>query len=470
MTASRIAKAQDRHAATEVWPRRPDETETECKMTQNDTVLLTLLPEEGFSARVPTADALQTRLAERLAEVGAPALAEFAYVQKRADEIWGAAPTAHFARVLRAARVSSKPASKSKWQKAKAATSRLPASWRDIFRKSITASTTGKTVAGHDPWSADYFLAVINALVAWVGFCEAHDMPIAPTGATLEKYARGCVERRDDPVSERTASDYLQRIHAGYTLIDPGYPSRGCEYVMRDWRERSRFGGTPTKTGAQLVTAKAIYDLGFSWIGDASGRPMRGVHAARDFRNGLILAIGAALPERARALSYLAFDQSLVLLEDGHIHIRLPARALKMLERLKLRSDGRDTVFRNPRLHAALCEYRAMYRPLFDDGNCLFPSMKAPGMAVSEAQIGRLAGNLTLAAFGTRIPIHRLRDNVATDASEHLEGGVYAASALLRHQDIATTRKYDHSEGVRAAEEFGTYIEDQRAGSVDLDL
>jgi integrase len=126
--------------------------------------------------------------------------------------------------------------------------------------------------------------------------------------------------------------------------------------------------------------------------------------------------------------------------------------------------------FRNARLHAALCEYRAMYRPLFDDGDCLFPSMKARGMAISEAQIGRLTGNLTRAAFGTRIPVHRLRDNVATDAAEHLEGGVHAASTLLRHRDIATTRTYDQSEGVRAAEEFGGYVTSQRSKGVDLDV
>jgi integrase len=436
----------------------------------HDTGLLSLLPADGFAARVPTADALQTRLAERLAEVGAPALAEFAHVQKRAAEIWGAAPTAHFARVLREARVSRKAPVTSKYQKARSAVGRLPGAWQDVFQERITASETGRTVAGHAPWSADYLLAIINAVAAWISFCDARDMPIAPTGANLEKYARACVDRRDDPVSERTATNYCQRIHAGYTLIDPGYPSRGCEFVIRDWRERSRRRGTPTKTGAQLVTARAIYDLGFSLIDGARKRPMRGLHAAKDFRNGLILAVGTSLPERARALSCLAFEQSLFLLEAGHIHIRLPASALKMLERLKPGSDGRDTVFRNARLHAALCEYRAMYRPLFDDGDCLFPSMKARGMAISEAQIGRLTGNLTRAAFGTRIPVHRLRDNVATDAAEHLEGGVHAASTLLRHRDIATTRTYDQSEGVRAAEEFGGYVTSQRSKGVDLDV
>lgn len=454
----------------EAAARRPSLDIGDGLMIETKNPLLSLIPSQNAYAAVPTPEELKARLASRISEVGQPALAEFAYIQRRAAEVWGPAPTAHFARVLRDARVSAKAPRASKWKKAKAAVPRLPSAWRDVFQKKIEVSEAGKTVAGEPPWSADYLLSVINALAAWSGFCEAHGLPLAPTGANLERYARGCVNRNHNPVSERTAADYLQRVHSGYILIDPEYPSRGCEFVIRDWRERARSLGTPTKTGAQLVSARLIYDLGFSLIDDAHMRSMRGLYAAKGFRNGLMLAIGAALPERARALSYLAFERTLFLLEGGHIHVQLPASALKMLERLKLRSDGRDTVFRNQRLHTALLEYRTMYRPLFDDGDCLFPSMKSAGTAIAEGHIGKLTGNLTQMAFGTRIPIHRLRDNVATEAAENLEGGIYAAASLLRHRDIATTSRYDHSEGVRAAEEFGTYVSRKGSKGIDLDL
>ena len=470
MSPSRKAKAPDHDAAGNGPPCRPSPTGTTRMPGRDANPLLALLSKDDSEARIPTADMLQSRLRARIAEVGSPALAEFAYVQQRAAELWGAGPTAHFGRVLRKARTSTKAATPSKFDKARAAVERLPVAWQGAFHDKIALSETGKARAGEEPWSADYLLAVIRALVAWVGFCEARALPLRPTGVQLERYARACAERRDDPVSVRTASDYLLRIHAGYALIEPGYPSGGCEHVMRDWCERASLCGTPTKTGAQLVTARAIYDLGFSRIAAARARPMRGLHAARDFRNGLLLAVGSALPERARALSWLAFDRSLFLLDDGHIHIRLPASGLKMLQRLKPSSDGRDTLFQNARLHAALGEYRALYRPLFDEGACLFPSMKAPGMSISEAQIGRLVGNMTLAAFGTRVPVHRIRDNVATDAAEHLEGGILAASSLLGHRNIETTRTYDHSQGTRAAQAFGEYLESARLGGVDLDL
>ena len=96
--------------------------------------------------------------------------------------------------------------------------------------------------------------------------------------------------------------------------------------------------------------------------------------------------------------------------------------------------------------------------------------MKSPGTAISEGQIGRLAGNMTERAFGVRISIHRVRDNVATEAAEHIQGGSRAAATLLRHQDVATTARYDHSEGVHAAEAFGAYVMGERSKGVDLDI
>ena len=70
-----------------------------------------------------------------------------------------------------------------------------------------------------------------------------------------------------------------------------------------------------------------------------------------------------------------------------------------------------------------------------------------------------------------RIPIHRLRDNVATEASENLIGRAYASKTLLRHVDEAVTRRhYDHSEGLKAAREFDDFIEKRRKVSAELIL
>ncbi|WP_201722493.1 hypothetical protein, partial [Sulfitobacter sp. HI0129] len=91
--------------------------------------------------------------------------------------------------------------------------------------------------------------------------------------------------------------------------------------------------------------------------------------------------------------------------------------------------------------------------------------------AISEGQIGRLTGDLTARAFGVRVSIHRLRDNVATEASEHLTSGGRAATALLGHRSERTVQRYyDHSTGLASAQEFVDMIEGQRSLDVELKL
>src|SRR5690606_12423066 len=123
------------------------------------------------------------------------------------------------------------------------------------------------------------------------------------------------------------------------------------------WRERAALTGATAKTGAQLVGASRLYNLGFDLIEAARARPVRGLHAAKDFRNGLIFAIGTALPQRARALSALDFGSTLMLLDATTLHVRIPACMLKLREADK---DGPafDVVFRNDRLAAVLAEHR----------------------------------------------------------------------------------------------------------------
>ncbi|MEP0236232.1 hypothetical protein, partial [Roseibium sp.] len=188
------------------------------------------------------------------------------------------------------------------------------------------------------------------------------------------------------------------------------------------------------------------------------------------FRNGLVLAVGAALPERARALTWLEFDRTLTLIDRTHINVGLPGEALKYPEARKAH-EGYDVIFENAGLAEALLAYRSIYRPLFDDGLHLFPSVHGKRGAITSAHLGRLTGDITEREFGVRIPIHRLRDNVATEASENLIGGAYAAKTLLRHADEAITlRHYDHSEGLKAARQFDNFIEKRRTVTAELIL
>jgi hypothetical protein len=182
------------------------------------------------------------------------------------------------------------------------------------------------------------------------------------------------------------------------------------------------------------------------------------------------MAFSAALPQRARAMCHFHFDTSILLLEKPFVQVVLPGRVLKLRESKK-RVETFDKVLNNPVLWSALLDYRRDFRPLFDDGTAVFPSMIDMGAAISSGQLGRLVGDLTQKNLGVRVSIHRVRDNVATEASEELQTGGYLAPALIGNRSAATTmRSYDHAQGMRAATEFGDVLSARRTAPTNLRL
>lgn len=420
----------------------------------------------------PTKGDVTAYLDERIDQLGQKAACtDFAFLQIAAARIWAPGETSHFGVVLREARVAPKPLRLTEWTSAERSISHLPGEWRETMTEhlSLSRGESKATRRSAERWSASHFMAVSAALSRWSVFCDVRGMSALPTGTGFEMFARALHERDKEPVSAASAADYLARIYTGFaTVILPGFASTSCEFVVRDWRERGDLEGSPTKTANQLVSATAIYGLGFDLMDRARERKTRGMRAALDFRNGILLATAVALPQRARALSVMDFDRTLFLLDRSSIRFHIPGAFIKQPEG---RKEGRpyDMVIRNAALSRALREYAAEYRPLFDDGQMLFPSFHAPMQSISEKRLGRLAGDLTERAFGVRVSIHRFRDNVATEISETMPSGAYIASGVLGHRDAATTeRHYDHSEGFRVATEFGDYVDGMRSSPVEL--
>lgn len=116
---------------------------------------------------VPSCKALTDHLATRVDEVGAKAFAEFAHLQRVAAKIWGGAKTAHFARVLREARVSEKKRDRCPWEAAARTIASLPVDWQVPLAEQITISKRGQAVLGRTIWSVEYTKSVVSALERW---------------------------------------------------------------------------------------------------------------------------------------------------------------------------------------------------------------------------------------------------------------------------------------------------------------
>lgn len=391
------------------------------------------------------------------------AATDLSHVQAAAPVLWGIPNASMIGIVLRQRRCTSKAPKKSKDDAARMMIGQLPTAWQPGLIDRLS-SEPGRPKA---KWSADYTLAVAQAMVRWIRWCENLGQVVRPAGVSFNAYA---CDLSDDGVSSRSAADYLGRIQSGYGTVEPGFYSQACDHVIFRLRARGKNEGRPTKTGDQLVGASTIFDLGMEIIEDARRRGPRGLHVARDYRNGLLLSTAAAVPQRARALSHFDFGRSVILLEFPYIRIRLPGKALKLREHMKDHVEY-DKVFKIPDLWAAIEEFQRLYRPLFDNGTALFPSIHDIGTAISSAQLGCLVGNLTERHLKVRISIQRVRDNVATEASEELRGGGYLAPALLNHRNAATTMaSYDHAQGMAAAREHAEFVTLRRSLTAKLRL
>ncbi|NIZ62341.1 hypothetical protein DL239_15315 [Sedimentitalea sp. CY04] len=428
------------------------------------------LATEIESGNAPSPKRLREILERRSDEIGhQSASTEFGYLQIGAAHIWGAEETAHFGRVLREFRVSEKAPAVTKWERVEGAIPTLPREWHQpMFAcfKTSNGWTPGKPK--HAVWSPDYFHSVVRALARWAQWCGIEGSSLTPTGQAFDAYASYLV---DSDVTPGTVGNYLDRIISGFAVVlQPGFSSQACLFVRDEWKERAKKSAPKTKSGNQLVSAKAIYDFGFDQIEMARKMPVRNLSAAILFRNGLLHIIGIALPERARALSHLKFDTTICLLEFPLVRVSLPGSALKRRQTAKHRS-GYTKVFENPKLWEVLVEYRSDYRPIFDGGNCLFPSKNAVGQRLASGRIGQIVGNATKKRFGVRITIHRFRDNVATDASEELENGAMIGAGVLGHKSQETMeRHYDHSTGSRAAKDLADFVGSKQNGDEELKL
>ena len=366
------------------------------------------------------------------------AQAEFGFLQMAAAAIWGPAETTFFARVLREHRVSAKPPLKTQWQRVEGEIARLPIAWQvplmDVANVSATAGAHPKGLI----LSPSRLQAIATALSRWADYCDSQGLDLCPSGRALKRYAEDL--HSAGTVTKKSLGSYLERIASGYFGIVNAAPiPPGVNFVIAEYRDVRE--GPVTKTASQLVGARRIYALGQKHFAQAKQRAFIGTEAAIQARDGILLMLAVAVGQRAEALAALAFGRTLILGPRPQIIVDLPGFALKTRQRFKAVSRQREE-FGNPELWDALNVYRTHFRPIFDGGDAVFPSKIALGRPLSSRRLSDIMGALTEAHFGVRITLHRVRDNVATEAVEEMAAGLSVAAGVLRHKDHRTTETH----------------------------
>lgn len=395
------------------------------------------------------------------------AFADFAAFQVTAALVWGAVAAAPLAATLRQARVTRKAPRVDGWGRAARAVALLPTIWRTPFEVLLVDSRTRARGAAVI-WSAARIEAVATAL-------RMYHEAAGPT-AGMKPTAGAFTAWAEDMTAAGTAamsvSAYLDRALAGFeTVLTPGVRHDGPAAVANRWTARAQSEPRRRNPTARTVPASKVHGLGLAMMTEAATAPVRRISEATLYRDGLLLALAATLPERARALAALAFDTTLYFETDGFIRLAIPAEALKRIERRK-RGPGFHARIRSPRLHRALTVWRAQFRPMFDAGNWLFPSRTSREHPLTEGSLGEIFRRVTLARLDQQISIHDIRGCVATEIIEtDPQAGPARATAVLRHHDRRVTHAfYDHADGLVACSEWDGALRRAGGDRPDLDM
>lgn len=421
----------------------------------------------GHDPDALTPQAAADFLAARLTEVDNPrtAFAGFADFQVAAALTWDVAQAAPLASILRDARMTAKPAPADRWARAAVAVAGLPDDWRGPFETLLAVSQT-KSRRAALIWSAARIASVATALRMWR---EARGTAsLTPTASGFSEWAEALKASGAAPMS---IAAYLGRVLAGFEKVLTSGVSYDGPAVIADRHRVSAKRAPRVRSAAQrTVPANEVYVLGLGMMAEAEAAPVRRIRTASLYRDGLLLAQAAVLPERARALSALVYDVTLHLEADDFIRYAIPGEALKRVERRKAAAAFHARL-RNPRLHRALTVWREAFRPMFDDQPWLFPSGQNRDHPLTEGSLGEIVRRVTAERLGLEISIHDIRGCVATEMIEtDPTRGAAQASAILRHRDPAVTREhYDHAEGLVACAGWDAAVT-RRAGADRPDL
>lgn len=408
---------------------------------------------------------LRTYLERLLEEKGAQqGYAVAMHLRDALANLWGDDAGAKVTRLVRGIKSRVEVTLRSEWDAVRTAMLHLPVEWRVPFEEFVARCETDLG-ASDDILSPFTLKGMAEALASWVRFREG-DTRSPLTGTDLHRFSKHLT---DNGVwaSGRLAS--AMKVYMCYTkILAPGFQSEACQTVLRDLKGCATTAGPCRKTPSQIVPASLIYQTGQEMMDEALAGLSHNIHSAILYRNGLLLAIAAVIPLRRRALASLDFATSFQLEESPYINLDIAGKFLKLRQGRK-NFERYQARVRSPVLWEATKVWVQKFRPIFDDGTALFPSGRVRDEALVSDVLGQVFGDTTEERLGVRVPIHRIRDCVATECIEEMEHGPGWARYLLDHRSERTiVRNYDHSKGVAVTREFGQLIASRRSGPLDL--
>ena len=274
----------------------------------------------------------------------------------------------------------------------------------------------------------------------------------APAARITEARMRGYVLFLQKGRASVTVATYLGILSMAALAMFPERDWRWLQAAQRQLKMRS----TPSRKKAdRLVAADELVQLGFDLMQrvepvldaakkkpDTSDRVV--VAAARDYRDGLLIAVQASRPLRVKNLLMTELGKHLIL---GPGQITLQFRASETKGKRALRTTWPEA------LRQPLQRYLAQVRPILiaavAPGNVAHHS-RLPGAMLWVGQGGgpltagglqRILRRQTEPRFGHSVNAHLFRDAVASTVANQDPNNARLTAQLLGHATLRTTER-----------------------------
>lgn len=303
-------------------------------------------------------------------------------------------------------------------------------------------------------WAPTTLAAIANGYGRWLAWLDASGL-VDPAASPEERITREGVSAYAAELKATTAPfSVAARVQQLGDALRAMAPQGDWGWVLRG-ADRIRAQAAPVRDKlTRMQTPDRLIDLGLQIMATADASAgMRPGWRAADYRDGLIIALLAHRPLRARNLTMIECGRHLVRRADGW-WLAFTAEETKPEEPVNAPFPAM--------LVANLEHYLAVYRAVLldvgrrhgrPDTQALWVS--GHGRAMCYANIGVQVRAHTKAAFGQPINPHLFRDCAATAIATTVPEEVGLILPVLGHSTLATSeRHYNHAQMLDAGERY----------------
>ena len=279
------------------------------------------------------------------------------------------------------------------------------------------------------------------------------DRSASAAGQVNPENAGKFIRELNERVGSVTTYGSIYKLRRASQLLDP----RGDFGWLIELEKDLALVMRPRSKLDRLVLTEVLVEAGLTLMMEAEGSTsLSPLVKARQFRNGLMVAMLALHPIRLKNFASLEIGRNLANI-DGWWWITLSAAETK-----EVRPDERRI---DDAIAPALSKYLTKYRPVLAresrQSGALWLSSNN-GRPMTYHAVADVIERTTRTTIGVGVSPHMFRSAAASSAAVHADYNPYLGSAVLHHRDKRVTEEhYNRASSLSAANEYGRLIRQQ---------